>query len=330
MFSRPEDLPDDEVAAALASSWGSDVASVEHAPVGFGSHHWWVTTGDGRRWFATADDLRTRRMVPGEPLDAPFARLHAALATAAALRDHGLGWVVAPRATTDGHVVVRVGEVYALSVYPRVEGCSFGWGPYEDPAHRAAVLDRLVALHTSTGCRDDAGVDDLGRALVAGLRALLADPGVEWHQGPFGREAWRLVVDRAGVLRSLLDRYEGLVGDPDPARFVITHGEPHRGNTLVTDRGVVLVDWDTCLLAPPERDVWQVAGEEPGILEEYATRTGTTLDRRLLRAYRLRWDLADVASFATDLRAPHGDDHDVRTAWAGLRGVLDVDGQPGG
>ena len=54
----------------------------------------------------------------------------------------------------------------------------------------------------------------------------------------------------------------------------MTHGEPHRGNIVVTDAGVVLVDWDTCLLAPPERDVWLVAGEEPGILEDYERRTG--------------------------------------------------------
>ena len=90
---------------------------------------------------------------------------------------------------------------------------------------------------------------------------------------------------------------------------------------------MVLVDWDTCLLAPPERDVWLVAGEEPGILGAYEERTGSTLDARLLEAYRLRWDLADVASFAADLRAPHDDDEDTRTARAGLRAVLE-EGEP--
>ena len=109
----------------------------------------------------------------------------------------------------------------------------------------------------------------------------------------------------------------------DQARLVVTHGEPHRGNIVVTDTGVVLVDWDTCLLAPPERDVWMVAGEEPGILEVYEQRTGANLDPRLLEAHRLRWDLADVASFVGDLRASHGDDDDSRTAWTGLRAVLD-------
>ena len=103
---------------------------------------------------------------------------------------------------------------------------------------------------------------------------------------------------------------------------MLTHGEPHRGNTIVTATGVVLVDWDTCLLAPPERDLWLLVGEEPGIRERYAARTGTALDARLLEAYRLRWDLADVEAGVRDLRAPHADDEDSRTALAALRGVL--------
>ena len=177
MFTRPADLSDADVRAALVSGWGLDVVAVEHARVGFGSHHWWVTTADGGRWFATADDLRTRRVAADEPLAGPLARLRAALTTAATLREHGLDWVVAPRRADDERVVVPVGEAFALSVYPRVDGRAFGWGPYEDPHHRAAVLDHLVVLHATTGCRGAAGTDDLGRALVAGLRALIDDPG---------------------------------------------------------------------------------------------------------------------------------------------------------
>ena len=109
----------------------------------------------------------------------------------------------------------------------------------------------------------------------------------------------------------------------DPSVAVgVTDGELHRGNTVVTATGVVLVDWDTCLLAPPERDLWLLVGEEPGIRERYATRTGTTLDEGLLEAYRLRWDLADVRAGVRDLRAPHTDDEDSRTGLAALRGVL--------
>jgi len=322
VFTRPADLADDEVRAALELGWGLDVTGVEHAPVGFGSHHWWVTTADGCRWFATADDLRSRRLTDEEPVPATLGRLRAALTTAAALRDRGLDWVVAPRRTGAGEVVVGLGEAYALAVYPAVEGSSFGWGPFEDAGHRDAVLDRLVALHGVDGCREAAGTDDLGSALVTGLRALLADPGERWDSGPFGPDAWRLVVERGAVLAALVERFHDLVADVDPAAWVLTHGEPHRANTVLTATGVVLVDWDTCLVAPRERDLWMLAGEDPGTLGSYAARTGRALDARLLDAYRLRWDLADVESCVRVLRAPHTDDDDTRTAWHAVRAVL--------
>ena len=323
MFTRPQDLTDEQVRDAVARGWGLDVVGVEHAPVGFGSHHWWVTTADGCRWFATADDLRLRRHTDDELLAAPFGRLRAALTTATAMSENGLDWVVAPRGTGAGAVVEPLGQAYALAVYPAVEGSGFGWGPFEDAAHRQAVLDRLVELHGVDGCRDTAGADDLGAAMVAAMQALLADQGERWQSGPFGPDAWRLVAERGDVLATLLDRFASLVAEADPARFVLTHGEPHRANTVLTEAGVVLVDWDTCLLAPRERDLWLLVGEDPGILGAYEARTGVALDPRLLEAYRLRWDLADVESCVRDLRKPHDDDEDARTAWAALRGVLD-------
>ena len=161
-----------------------------------------------------------------------------------------------------------------------------------------------------------------------GSRALLADPGERWESGPFGPGAWRLVVERGAVLADLVDRYRDLVADVDPAGWVLTHGEPHRANTVLTATGVVLVDWDTCLLAPRERDLWMLVGEDPGILGAYAARTGTVLDPRLLEAFRLRWDLADVESCVRDLRAPHTENEDTRTAWDAVRAVLDPDSLP--
>ena len=108
-----------------------------------------------------------------------------------------------------------------------------------------------------------------------------------------------------------------------PERMVLTHGEPHRGNTITTASGVVLIDWDTALLAPPERDLWAMADEEPSILDEYEEMTGRRPDATALDCYRLWWTLTEISLFVDQLRRPHGDDDDTRVAWSALTRYLD-------
>jgi hypothetical protein len=37
-----------------------------------------------------------------------------------------------------------------------------------------------------------------------------------------------------------------------------------------------------------------------------------------LDLYRLRWDLAEVANYVAEFRAPHGDDANTRESWKNL------------
>ena len=105
--------------------------------------------------------------------------------------------------------------------------------------------------------------------------------------------------------------------------MVITHGEPHRGNTINTADGVVLIDWDTALLAPPERDLWMLVGEDAQTAADYTERTGVVLDDSAMRLYRLWWDLCEISLFTAEFRAPHEDTEDTRVAWAALARFLD-------
>lgn len=77
MLSPPEDLATGTLALALADGWGLRVDTAQYRPVGFGSHHWAVTDAEGTRWFATVDELETKRHRADEPLDPAFGRLRA-------------------------------------------------------------------------------------------------------------------------------------------------------------------------------------------------------------------------------------------------------------
>ncbi len=313
------------MAAALAAGWDLVVDEIEYAPVGFGSHHW-RASAKNQRWFVTVDDLDARGRDAADTRDGASARLTAALGAARALRAAGLAFVIAPLPTRTGDVARRVVGRYLAAVYEHVEGVTHGWGAYPSRADRLAVLDRLVALHHATATAHDvARADDFVIPSRDQLLVALTDHDSSWGPGPHADKARRLLRRHAADVSGALARYDGLVAEVarSPQRFVITHGEPHRANTITTAAGVVLVDWDTALLAPPERDLWMLIDDEPGIAGDYTARTGVEVDPASVQLYRLWWDLCEISLYTADLRAAHADTEEAGQAWGGLREYLD-------
>lgn len=319
MLSPPDDLAADALVAALAQEWGV-TAALTYRPVGFGSHHWLAEAG-GDRWFVTVDELEAKRHAASEPLDAVFDRLRAGLAAATDLRAQGHGYVVAPVPTRGGEPVARLGERYGVALFPYVDGDSFSWGT-DAPDQRQALLDLVVAVHTAPrAARRRALADDFTIPHRDELAAALddRDPG---NPGPYAGPARALLAARAAPVRRLLDRYDELVAASPPGRAVLTHGEPHPGNTMRTAGGWLLIDWDTALVAPPERDLWMLDSGEGALLDRYAAATGVRPLPEMLELYRIRWDLADIAVCVSRFRAPHTGNEDDEKSWQILRDYL--------
>ncbi|WTW98840.1 aminoglycoside phosphotransferase family protein [Streptomycetaceae bacterium NBC_01309] len=332
MKEQPTDLGDTSLHDALAA-WGVNPVAMAYAPVGFGDHHWTVDDADGRRWFATVADLAEKSHCGPDP-DTALEGLRRAMDTAAALADPaggGLEFAVPPlRVPGTGDTVTRVGDRYALSVFPHVVGKSGHFGDEPDAHERGLMIDLLARLHSAA---PPARVPVAAPALPSrGLpESALADAragGAPWTGGPYAEPARALLAEHAGTLRRRLDELDQgtaqLADAPaHPRRApVVTHGEPHPGNLLrgVGDRRH-LVDWDTVGLAVPERDLWHVV-RDPGDLDRYADATGRTPDPAALAFYRLRWSLADIAEFVATFRAPHTRTPDTDDAWRYLRATL--------
>jgi hypothetical protein len=314
----PTDLPEPVLRDALERGWSLPAATLRYRPVGFGSHHWEVTDTTGARRFVTVDDLRTRRRTAGEPLTAGYHRQRAALAAALALRAAGRSFVVAPLPARDGEPLARLGDCFVVSVYPFLAGESFDWD-HHPPQHRRAVLDLLVAVHTAPpqvrrhALADDYGIPS-GDAIIAALDGRAPGPG------PYARPMAELLAARAAGVRRALARYDDLVAAAraDPPEPVLTHGEPHPGNTMRTGGGLLLIDWDTALAAPPERDLWQLGPDDCTLLAGYTTATGTVPRPDLMDLYRLRWDLAEIAAGLARFGQPHGLTADDEQTWGNL------------
>jgi hypothetical protein len=325
VLTPPADLPEPTLRAALEAGWSLKIATLTYRPVGFGSHHWELTDTAGARRFITVDDLRTRRATTSEPLIAGYNRLCASLAAAQALRAAGRDFVVAPLPARDGEPLTNLAGSFAVAVYPFMAGESFEWGDYT-PAQRRAVLDLLIAVHTAPPeVRDHARTDDYTIPFRDTITTALdggdpGDPGL----GPYARPAAELLTANASGVRGALARYDGLVSATcaDPPSLVLTHGEPHPGNTMRTDDRWLLIDWDTALVAPPERDLWHLDPGNDAADAAYTAATGTSLRPDLLDLYRLRWDLTDIADYLAHFCQPHGTTEDDKESWIVLKDLV--------
>ena len=311
MLTPPPDLPERDLATLLRDLWRLDAEGLDYRAVGFGSHHWVVTAAHGARSFLTVDELA---------VDDAFDRLGAAFTTAAVLRERGAAFVVAPTPTIEGEAVARLPPRFAAALYPYVEGESFAWADRSNPIVCEAMLDLVAALHAMSPAGTPAHVEDFAvpaRDLLEG--APLADAGAY-----SGRTRERLRA-HADALRAALARHDELVERTcRAARLpVLTHGEPHPANAMRTAAGWVLVDWDTVLIAPPERDLWHLDRGDGSMLRRYADATGREPDPVAIELYRGLWDLKDLGAYVARFNAPHVGDANDDKSWTGVCVVLD-------
>jgi spectinomycin phosphotransferase len=330
----PAGVTERDLVHALADGWGLAAETLRYAPVGGGSYHWVVTSGPGEQWFVTVDDLDDKGWL-GRTRPAVFAGLRAALDAALRLRrDVGLAFVAAPVPARDGQTVRPLGDAHTVTVFPFLHGTPGEW----DKPLPAPDLDELMAMLAALH-RVDPAVVRLQRREVElswpdDLELALRELGRPWTGGPFAEPARELLAGAAGPVRRGLDTLGRWIGATAAAdNLVITHGEPHPGNIIrVASDGdsaagaagpaggaIMLIDWDTVGLAPPERDLWMVATETGAELRRYTELTGRPVDMAAMELYRLRWALDDLSCFVRDLRTPHRRTPGTEHAWQGLQ-----------
>jgi spectinomycin phosphotransferase len=326
MRTAPAGLAATTVAAEVAKGWGLPVSRLRYVALGGGSYHWVAAASDGGKYFLTVDDLQDKPWLGADP-DSAFRGLRAAFDTALTLRDQArLDFVVAPVPSVYGQSARRLTPHYSLAVFPHVAGQAGRWGTDLTRRDRNELAHLLGELHRSTPAvealarRRDAALP--GRA---GLEAALGDLDQPWTGGPFAEQARAALAAGAGTVRDWLAAFDSLAAhllDSD-ASLVVTHGEPHPGNIMRAGSQLMLIDWDTVALAPPERDLWMLDDAPHGVLARYSKATGRTVDTIAINYYRLAWTLADIASFTGRLRSAHARDRDTEHAWQALKISLD-------
>lgn len=130
----------------------------------------------------------------------------------------------------------------ALSVDRRLEPLH---GAYAIDSDRSEALRLLVALHgQAVASLPDAGREDFAIPNRDELLRATEELTGPWDSGPDADRACRQLTEQEGAVTGLLYRHDELVAAVGAKTdgFVITHGEPHAANTILTASGRVLID----------------------------------------------------------------------------------------
>jgi spectinomycin phosphotransferase len=324
MYDEPVDLTADAIVAALVRRWSIAVSKIEYAPVGFGSYHWIATEQDGQRWFVTADSAEK---VSGREPGSAFAGLEAAYATAAALRDRGLDFVLAPEPDDAGQLLQRVAPGWVIAVFPYIEGKPAGKRHWDEEASGLATraAGQIGQLHASppppTLRRFDFTIEHRD--------TVLERLDETWHTGPYGEPARKLLAASREGVTALLAQYDQLVEQllRDDEPWVVSHGEPHSANFIAgNDGGLYLIDWDTVRLAPKERDLEADWLPQPAIMAAYYSAAGPSPPRPYaVRLFQAWWHLIDTCIFVHHFQGPHEHTADSQVCWRELNNYLPVE-----
>jgi aminoglycoside phosphotransferase (APT) family kinase protein len=295
----------------LDHHWRICSSELSYLSVGFGDHHWQANTATGR-YFITVRDLRLDDRADNRAQ--VMLLLEQTFQAVRQLRDLAdLKFMVAALPTISGSMVVPLGDNFALSVYDWLD-------VQPAPDVDGVIATELVArLHrASREHRVPAVVEDFRIPHRSALEASLADLDKPWRGGPFGEQARAEVVAHQADIQSALEHYDALVAAAVTSSrdWCLTHGEPSGANLVQDQSGAYyLVDWESARVAPPERDLVDLASSDKA-LDHYRLLSESPPARAdLLRLYRLQYALAETSVYLLQFRARHTADHNMVESW---------------
>lgn len=321
MLERPPNLTDEQIVTALKDDWHLAPVQVSYADLGRGSFNWTATDADGRRWFIKVN--------PQTQEPEFFDRTYK---TAAELHEAGLDFVHAAIPTPHGDLRRPIAGGYLMSVFAYIDGRN----RTHDQADRVRLAEALGRLHAHTPIPQVAFRLTLGYRIPQFREQLARKTSTPWDTGPFGDPARSLFRAARPGLERLLETYDRWAAryENDDEPMVMTHGEPHTGNTMVTATGEVrLIDCDAMMAGPRERDLRLLLDashdgplglDNTAVIAAYRRGTGSAVAPRryVMDMLRAEWHLGEIGAYLANLSEPHGVDRDTVADWRAFTGYV--------
>lgn len=242
------------IATTLAANYDIRAVSVSFLPLGHDAYAavYRVVADDDTEYF-----LKIRFAPLFEP----------GLLVARALRDAGTPNILAPLRTCtsslwcplDGH------DGYTVVLYPFVCGQDAKAVGLSDDQWRefGSMLRAVHASGLANRFRDQLRVEDFALPFAALVRQMQSVVDSREFESPSASRLGDLWRSNTARIHDLLGRAEeiGRSLRAKPFQLVLCHSDIHTANILVADDGRIwLIDWDSPLIAPRERDLLFVVG----------------------------------------------------------------------
>ncbi len=299
MLEKP-DFPDDKIIACLQADYELRVAAIAFLPLGvdLNAAVYRVTAANDTAYF-----LKLRSGVFDET----------SVALPKFLSDQGIPHIIAPLATSTGALWANL-DPFKVILYPFIDGHT---GYEVDLSDRhwiefGAALKRIHHVVVPPGLIDRIQREtyspkwrEIVRTFMAHVDADVVDDSVAVQAAAFLRNRHAAILD----LVERTDRCAQALQARSP-EFVVCHSDLHAGNVLIAaDGAFYLVDWDSPILAPKERDLMYAGGgqftaartpqqEEALFYQGYGP---APIDRVALAYYRYERIVEDIAIYCEQL-----------------------------
>lgn len=230
------------------------------------------------------------------------------------LQDHKVQHILAPLNTYDKKLWVQVSEFY-LSVYPFIAG---------DNAYETGLTDKhwmefgevLKGIHKAKLPQDILSripKEDFSDIWINRIKKFLIEIDHKNYEDPISKQFADLLKKKLTIINTLIQGAEiyGKELKNKNAPFVLCHADIHAWNMQIQkDGNFYIIDWDTILLAPKERDLMFVASglfkkertpeqEEALFYKTYGDINNT--DQHALIYYRCERILRDLVEYCEEI-----------------------------
>jgi spectinomycin phosphotransferase len=312
MLEKPN-LSDEKISACLQAAYRLHAATIVFLPLGadLGTAVYRVAGDDDTAYF-----LKLRSGVFDET----------SVALPKFFSDQGIAQIIAPLATSTGQLWSNL-DAFKMILYPFIEGRN-GYEVDLSDHHWIEFGAALKRIHTLTV--PPALIDRLQRETYSSkwreiVKTSLARVETDTFDDPVAVELAAYLKAKRGEVIDLVERTERCAEAlrAHSPEYVICHADLHAGNILIDATGAFhLVDWDTLIRAPQERDLMYAGGgqfrdtrtpqqEEALFYRGYGQ---TSIDQRALAYYRYERIVEDIAVECAQIFSAAGGSEDREQA----------------